>query len=210
MISWIIIEDIEDYRNALVSVLGYNENYVNVGAFKCAEDVLGKISALLPDVALVDINLPGMNGIELVKYIKSKSPNTQCIMCTSVMDSKIVMQAIIAGAFGYILKSSSPNKIIEAISEVVNGGSPMSAEIARMVLFQMQAQATEVTNLEVNYHLTLREKEVLDLLSKGLFYKEIAVKLNIGIDTVKKHCYNIYEKLHVSNRTEALNKYNKL
>lgn len=208
MISWIIIEDIDDYRNALVSVIAYNENYVNVGAYKCAEDVLEKISELLPDVALVDINLPGMNGIELVKYIKLKSPNTQCIMCTSLMDAKTVMQAIIAGAFGYILKSSSPNKIIEAISEVVNGGSPMSAEIARMVLLQMQA--TEVTNLEANYHLTLREKEVLDLLSKGLFYKEIAIKLNIGIDTVKKHCYNIYEKLHVSNRTEAVNKYNKM
>lgn len=124
-------------------------------------------------------------------------------MCTAYDEDEKVFKALKAGAYGYLLKTTSPAEIMNAVQQLVNGGAPMSSDVARKVIasFQPPKQNTETKNL------TAREKEVLELLSKGLLYKEIAAQLSISIDTVKRHCFNIYEKLHVSNRTEALNKY---
>jgi len=148
----------------------------------------------------VDINLPGMSGIEFVDYLSKHSPKIFLLICTVYGDDEKVFQALKAGAHGYILKTTVPEKIIEAIFEVVDGGAPMSSQVARKVVQTFRKK-------EVVLPLTHRECQVLELLAKGLLYKEIAVQLKVSHETIRKHCFNIYEKLHVHNRTEALNKY---
>ncbi|MGN6616390.1 MAG: response regulator transcription factor [Ilyomonas sp.] len=204
MVTVCIIEDWKDYRETLQLLIKTTPGLECVGTYENAEKAVDEITLLQPNVALIDINLPRMDGIELVKRINTISPSTLSIMCTAYNEDEKIFRALSAGAHGYMLKSSSPAKIIDAIFELVNGGSPMSAEVARKVVtaFKKPAVDNEV-------HLSPREEEVLDLLSKGLLYKEIAAQLSISIDTVKRHCFNIYEKLHVSNRTEAINKYRK-
>jgi DNA-binding NarL/FixJ family response regulator len=203
MISIAVIEDLEDYRNGLVNLINWTDGYSCTGAYANAEDAIKELPALKPDVALIDISLPGKSGIELVTFIREKIPATLCMMCTAYDEDEKVFKALQAGAYGYLLKTTSPAEIIAAIQQLVNGGAPMSSDVARKVIasFQSPRQNNETQNL------TAREKEVLELLSKGLLYKEIAAQLSITIDTVKRHCFNIYEKLHVSNRTEAINKY---
>ena len=204
MIKVIIIEDLANYRNALQVLLNGSEGFACTGAFENAEVALPFLPTLLPDVALVDINLPGMNGIELVKEIRHASPNTLCMMCTAYDADEKVFSALNAGAHGYILKSTGPAKILDAITELMQGGSPMSSEIARKVVCAF----TQKPNPEMEL-LTLREKEILQLLEQGLLYKEIASSAKITIETVKRHCFNIYQKLHVGNRSEAIHKLHK-
>lgn len=203
MISVVIIEDLEDYRNGLVNLINWTEGYECAGAYATAEEAISALAAVHPDVALIDIRLPGKSGIDLVEFIHKNFPSILCMMCTAYDEDEKVFKALKAGAYGYLLKSTPPAEILDSIQQLVNGGSPMSSDVARKVIasFQLPAQNSETKNL------TAREKQVLELLSKGLLYKEIAAQLSISIDTVKRHCFNIYEKFHVSNRTEAINKY---
>ena len=203
MISIAVVEDIEEYRNGLKELINNTKEYECISTYQSAEEAIQSLPALNPDVALIDIGLPGKSGIELVSFLHENNADILCMMCTAYDEDEKVFSALKAGAYGYMLKSASPVEIINAIHELINGGSPMSSDVARKVIssFQSPKPNSEIQNL------TAREKEVLELLSKGLLYKEIAVKLSISIDTVKRHCFNIYEKLHVSNRTEAINKY---
>jgi two-component system, NarL family, response regulator LiaR len=201
-----VIEDLKDYRAGIVAMLEWTDGYTCVGAFENAEAAMLNLEELQPDVCLCDIGLPGINGIELVRWIKKTMPKTLCLMCTAYDADEKVFDALEAGAFGYILKSIQPGKIIDAIEEITKGGSPMSSEIARKVLQRMHQKESHIKP-DASYSLTSKEKEVLEFLAKGLLYKEIANNLNISIETVKRHCYNIYSKMHVNNRTEAINKY---
>src|SRR6185436_13561399 len=158
---------------------------------------------LQPDVVLMDINLPGKNGIDCVRELVEKIPATQFMMCTVYDDDDNIFEALRAGATGYLLKRTSPAQILEAIRDLREGGSPMSGEIARRVVESLHKKNQPAAATEI---LTQREKEILDYLSKGFLYKEIAAELFISMDTVKKHIHNIYEKLQVQTRTEALNK----
>ena len=151
----------------------------------------------------MDINLPAMNGIECMTLIKDKMPGTQFMMCTVYENDDAIFSALESGATGYLLKRTSPAHILEAIRELHAGGSPMSSEIARRVVEAMHGRKKTSGLFET---LTEREKEILEFLAKGLLYKEIAAELFISKETVKYHIHNIYDKLHVQTRTEALNK----
>lgn len=203
MISVAVIEDLANYRNALEILLNGSAGFQCCGAFESAEAAMKALPGLAPDVALVDIHLPGINGIMLVHFIRETLPATLCMMCTAYDEDEDVFKALEAGAHGYLLKSTSPAKILDAIQELTNGGSPMSNEIARRVVMTFQRPAVA----QPEFDLTKREKEVLQLLSQGLLYKEISAKLFISLDTVRRHCFNIYTKLHVKNKIEAVNKY---
>ncbi|HRP33035.1 MAG TPA: response regulator transcription factor [Agriterribacter sp.] len=201
MISIGIIEDIDDYRNLLKLLLEHTTDMKVVFAVSSVEEALIVLNNNPVTVCIIDIGLPGKSGIELVKWITGNQPDTLCMMCTAYDSDDKVFQSLEAGAHGYILKSATPAAIVEAVKELCNGGSPMSSEVARKVVGTFsQKKLPEIS-------LSDREQQVLELLAKGLFYKEISSQLSISIETVKRHCFNIYQKLHVSNRTEALNKY---
>ena len=157
-----------------------------------------------PDVVIMDINMPGMSGIECIRKIKDDCPGTQFMIFTIYENDEKIFDALAAGASGYMLKKTSAEKMIEAIKELHNGGSPMSSMVARKVIGHFNE-----SNNKASDYLTNKENEILVLLSKGFLYKEIASKLSITIGTVTQHIHNIYEKLHVSNKTEAINKMNK-
>jgi len=162
------------------------------------------LPAVKPDIVLMDINLPGMNGIECIRRVKTVCPQLQFMMFTIYEDSEQVFDALAAGASGYLLKKTPRDKILPSIQELYEGGSPMSTQIARKVVAYFQKEK-EASNNQAQ--LSAREREVLELLSKGFVYKEIAARLNIATGTVRQHIHKIYEKLHVQNRTEALNKF---
>jgi DNA-binding NarL/FixJ family response regulator len=151
----------------------------------------------------MDINLPGMNGIECVKLLKAKNVTAQFLMCTVYEEDEKVFEALKAGAMGYIIKKTSPAQLLEAITDLKNGGSPMSSQIARKVVASFNDKKTKSKETE---SLSARENEILELLAKGFRYKEIADKLFISTETVRRHVHNIYEKLHVGSRTDAINK----
>jgi NarL family two-component system response regulator LiaR len=203
MIRVVVIEDLANYRDALQVLLNGSEGFECAGAYENAEVSIKEIQRLQPDIALIDIGLPGISGIDLVKLIRIESPATLCMMCTAYDEDEKVFNALEAGAHGYILKSIQPAKLLQAIIDLKNGGSPMSNEIARKVVMAFNKS----NNPELST-LSPREKEILELLVQGLLYKEIAARLKISIETVKRHCFNIYQKLHVSNRSEAIGKYN--
>jgi len=203
MITIGIIEDLSDYRNLLQALFKHTDGMQVLFDVESAEKAMAEIQkGNSPDLCVVDINLPGHSGIELVKWIKGTAPSTLCLMCTAYDSDEKVFQSLQAGAQGYILKSDSPAQILAAVVELEKGGSPMSSQIARKVVQSFNKPSTKP---EVK--LTRREEEVLTLLAKGLLYKEIASHLGISTETVRRHCFNIYEKLHAYNRTEALNKY---
>lgn len=205
IISVAIVEDNHDIRTAMELLINGSEGYACVGTFNNAETALEQIPHLLPNVALMDFNLPGgMNGIECIARLKAEFPDMQFMMLTVYEDDDKIFQALEAGASGYILKKTSPGELLEAIRDLHEGGSPMSSQIARRVVAYFQKQAKPNPALEA---LTSREKEILDQLSKGFLYKEIASNLYISIETVRRHVHNIYEKLHVRSRTDAVNKY---
>lgn len=203
MINVGIIEDDEYIRESLSILINGNEGFSCEHTFETAEEAIVKIPFLNLDVVLIDIQLPGMNGIKCITELKPKCNSTQFLMCTSFDDTNLIFNALKAGASGYITKTTKPSQLIEAIYDIHCGGSPMSSQIARKVVNSFHTNTTE--NLELK-KLTEREKEILQLLSLGLRYKEISEKLFLSTETVRTHIRNIYEKLHVNSRTKALNK----
>ncbi|GAA4157549.1 response regulator transcription factor [Chryseobacterium ginsenosidimutans] len=204
-ISIAIVEDEKNYNNALKKVINYQDDMKVVAQFFDGSDALENLSDISPDVVMMDIQLQDMLGIEIIEKLKKEMQNTQFIMCTSFEDDEKVFSSLKAGAMGYLVKGESMDKILASIRDVYNGGAPMSFSIARKVLSHFERKFPQIKGFD---ELTEREKEVLELLSQGLLYKEIADKKFISIDTVKKHVGNIYRKLHVNNKVEAINKFN--
>ena len=202
-IKVVIFDDNDSLRDSVRMLLQNTPDFTLAGAYAHCLDVTENIKDTRPDVVIMDIDMPGMNGIEGVKLIRKNFPTVQILMLTVFDDDEKVFAAIKAGAAGYILKNAEPNNLLQAISEVYNGGAPMTPGIAKKVLHQFQAILPEE---EKDYHLSIREKEVLGLLVDGLSYKMIAGKLNITYDTVRAHMKKIYEKLHVASMTEAVAK----
>jgi len=203
-IKVVIVEDEAKIREMLSALISSNKELECTGAFENTEDAIINIPAINPDVVLVDIHLPGLSGIQCVSKLKFLYPEMQFIMCTALEDTDNIFNALQAGATGYLTKTTSPAKISEAIVDAYNGGSPMSSHIARKVISFFQNKH-EKSNKELQ-KLSTREQEILQYLSKGYRYKEIASVLFINIETVRKHIHNIYEKLQVNSRTDALNK----
>ncbi|MFI5154998.1 MAG: response regulator [Chitinophagales bacterium] len=197
-----IVEDLKIVREGVISMLALDGRFEMLQAFTDAESATRELPHWQPDIVIMDINLPGMNGIECIRAVKDACPKTQFIMFTIYENDEKVFDALAAGASGYLVKKTSSQKIIESLIELYEGGAPMSMHIARKVIESMRDEkGSEQIDM-----LTGRENEVLHFLSKGLLYKEIASKLNITMGTVRQHIHNIYDKLHVHNRTEALNK----
>jgi DNA-binding NarL/FixJ family response regulator len=199
-----IVEDQEDVREGLRMLINGSEGYMCVSACRSAEEALEKLLNEAPDVVLMDINLPGMRGTECVVHIKNRYPQIQVMMLTVFENNDEIFRSLEAGATGYLLKKTPPAKLLEAIRDLVNGGSPMSSEIARKVV-QVFHQSSSSKFTDAN--LTTREEEILTYLAKGYLYKEIASSLFINIETVRSHIHNIYQKLHVRTRSELLLKY---
>ncbi|AZA81867.1 DNA-binding response regulator [Chryseobacterium lactis] len=204
-ISIAIVEDEKNYNNALKKVINYQKDMKVIAQFFDGKDAMDNLSAMAPDVVMMDIQLQDMLGIEIIEKLRKEMPDTQFIMCTSFEDDDKIFNSLKAGAMGYLVKGESMEKILSSIRDVYNGGAPMSFSIARKVLQHFEKKIPEIKGFD---ELTEREKEILELLAQGLLYKEIADKKFISIDTVKKHVGNIYRKLHVSNKVEAINKLN--
>ena len=202
-ISLVIVEDLEEVREGLQQFISLNHEFSVLDTYTTAEEALYELPALKPDIVIMDINLPGMNGIDCIRELKPKLPKTQFMMFTVYENDEKVFEALKSGATGYLLKNTSLGQLAEALKELYNGGSPMSSNIARKLVNIFQEQ--EKAKLPVE-QLSQRENEVLQQLAKGLLYKEIADKLSISTATVRQHIHKIYEKLHVQNRTEAINK----
>jgi DNA-binding NarL/FixJ family response regulator len=203
-----IVDDNSDLRNALEEIIGMSEGYKCLSTIGTAEEAVRQIPILKPDVVLMDINLGGNeNGIDCVKVLKGQVPATNFMMCTVYEEDEKIFEALSAGASGYILKKTAPSRLLEAIRELYQGGAPMSSQIARKVVAAFQHKSATTSGNDELDELSNREKEILEQLSKGLMYKEIAAELFISPETVRKHVYHIYEKLHVTNRIEAVNKY---
>lgn len=198
-----IVEDEKQIRESLTVLINGSEGFSCEYAFETAEEAIIAIPTLELDVVLMDIHLPAKNGIDCIATLKPKCPSLQFLMCTSFEDTDSVFNALKAGASGYITKTTQPSKILDAIVEVFHGGSPMSSNIARKVVESFHHSIK--INAEMQ-KLSEREKEILNLLSQGLRYKEIADKLFLSTETVRTHIRNIYEKLQVNSRTDALNK----
>jgi len=204
MIKVSIVEDDAKLRETLVRYFAGQPGFRCLKAYPNAEAALADIPQHPPDVALMDINLPGMSGIECVFRLREAAPSVKIIMLTVFEESEQVFKALSAGAFGYLVKSNRPAKILEAIREVHGGGSPMSGHIARKVVQSFQAQAAARAETDT---LTARELEVLQGLSRGHPYKGIASELGISLGTVRTYIQRIYEKLHVHSQTEAVMKF---
>ena len=204
MIRVAIIEDNDQFRKALETIINQVQDTELQGSYTSAEKAVIGLQQSPPDIAIVDISLPGMRGTELIVRMKDKIRNTQFLVCTIHDDDETIFDALKSGASGYILKDPvTVEEISRAIRDLYNGGSPMSPFIARKVIGTFQKPAIS----DPNSLLSLREKQVLELVAKGLLYKEIAIRLEISAETVKKHLKNIYQKLHVQNKVEALNKF---
>ncbi len=197
-----IIEDEKEIRESLQQLFKNSEDYICENVYSNAEEAIQHLPNSNVNVALTDINLPGKSGIECIEILKPKCPTINFLICTSFEDTDNVFKALKAGAIGYLVKTIQPSKLLDAITEAHHGGSPMSSHIARKVVLSFN-EVTENKELE---KLSNREKEILNLLSKGLRYKEIADLLFVSNETVRTHIRNIYEKLQVNSRTEALNK----
>lgn len=199
-IKIVILEDDTEVRNGLIEILTNLPNFIVLEAYSNAEDFINQVPDLIPDIVIIDIGLPGMSGIECVKKLRPLYPKMLFLMWTVFDDDEKIFDALCAGASGYILKNNTPENILQAIQDIAQGGSPMSANIARKVVASFHQKTVS------KQELTKREMEMLELLSKGYRYKEIADKLFISIDTVRTHIRNIYEKLHVNSKLEAVNK----
>ena len=202
MITVCIVEDLEDIRNGLAAIINMTPEFTVLQAFSNAEDALDNLASLRPDIVVMDIHLPGMSGIECIRRLHERNRAIQFMMFTIYENSDTVFEALEAGASGYILKNSSPSKIVESLRELYQGGSPMNAEIAKKLVTRFQKQNVP----ENEYHLTPKEQQIIELMSKGYLYKEIAFELNNTVNTIKQHIRHIYEKLHVQNKAEAINR----
>lgn len=200
-----IVEDDKNYNQALKNIIDFQKDMECVAQFFNGKNALQKLETIEPDVVLMDIQLQDLSGIDIVFKLTELMPGTIFVMCTSFENDEKIFSALRAGASGYLVKGDPLDKIIQAILEAHNGGAPMSFAIAKRVLQHFQESKVQVQSLAL---LTVTEKEVLELLAQGLLYKEIADKKNVTIDTIKKHIGNIYRKLQVSNKIEAINKFN--
>jgi DNA-binding NarL/FixJ family response regulator len=199
-----IFEDNKALRESLQQLVNNAENMYCTGAFPDANKLLRNMQSANPDVVMMDINMPGMSGIEAVQQIKEKYPQVQILMQTVFEENDKIFAAICAGASGYMLKKTAPQKMLEAIRETYNGGAPMTASVAVKVLQMFRSQSTPGKKEYID--LSEREKEILTLLVKGKSYKTIASECFISIDTVSTHVRHIYEKLHVHSKSEAVAK----
>lgn len=204
-ISVAIVEDDKFYNDALKKIINFDEQLTCSGQFYNGSDALSELPRISPDIVLMDINLPEKSGTELIRELKPLLENSQFIMCTSFEDDSHIYDSLKAGASGYIIKGDSLEEIINAIKDCHRGGAPMSFSIARQILGFFHEKNEENAGLE---ELSKSENQVLKMLAEGLLYKEIADKKNISIETVKKHVRNIYVKLQVNNKIEAINKLN--
>ena len=202
-ITLAIVEDLDEVRDGLKNFISLSQDFKVLDTFKTAEEAAYDLPKLKPDIVIMDISLPGMNGIECIRQVKDKIPGTQFMMFTVYENDEKVFEALKAGASGYLLKNTGLVQLIESLKELHNGGSPMSANIARKLVTLFRSGQKETAKVEA---LSTRENEILLLLTKGLLYKEIAEQLSISVSTVRQHIHHIYEKLHVQNRTEAINK----
>jgi DNA-binding NarL/FixJ family response regulator len=203
-ISVSIVEDNRETRESLVALIARDPKLRFVASYATGEAALRGIEAQPPDVALVDINLPGMSGIDCVSRLKAKRSQVQILMLTTYEDRELIFNSLRAGARGYLLKNLPYPELLQAIEQVHGGGAPMSMQVARKVVdffHQRESGASDVDKL------TTREHEILALLAKGFFYKEIGQTLGISLSTVSTHLQHIYEKLHVQSRTEAAAKF---
>lgn len=199
-----IVEDQAEVREGLSFLISSSEGFLCVAACCSAEEALEKLAAVVPDIILMDINLPGMSGTECVVHVKKRHSEIQIMMLTVFENTEDIFRSLEAGASGYLLKKTTAVKLVEAIRDLANGGSPMSSEIARKVVerfHHIQSPKFPEANLSA------REEEVLILLAKGFLYKEIASSLFISTETVRSHVHRIYSKLHVRTRSEMLLKY---
>jgi len=201
--SLAIVEDDDKIREYMAGQIRQHLNVGRVVTFPDAESALAELTIIPVTIALLDIQLPGMSGIDCIQRLKIIHPSTQIMMLTVYDNADAIFSALKAGASGYMLKSTPPEKIIEAIEELSRGGSPMSSQVARKVIetFQVKEKSNEQFQL-----LSRREQEILEELSRGYRYKEIADRVFVSIDTVRTHVRNIYDKLHVNSRIEALRK----
>jgi len=199
-----LVEDDELLRETLAEILSASPGWQLVAAYPSAEAALEGMATSCPEVVLMDIQLPGISGIECVARLKELHPAVPVLMVTVYDNNDRIFDALAAGASGYLLKRDAPAKLLECLDDLLAGGSPMSSAIARKVVQHFQ-KAPPAKNEDHN--LTPREKQILELLVKGGLYKEIAWDLGIGVETVRTHLHNIYAKLHVRTRTEAVVKY---
>jgi len=214
-ISVCIVDDNQDIRSALEQIIMMADGYQLIGSFSGPEEALRTIPVLKPNVVLMDINLGEReSGIDCVRELKPQHPEILFMMCTVYEEDEKIFEALSAGANGYILKKTTPGKLLDAIKELYGGGAPMSSQIARKIVNAFQNKTIADTSAEANGSqgksmsvLSNRENEILVLLAKGLLYKEIAAYLFISQETVRKHVYHIYETFHVNNRVEAINKF---
>ena len=198
-----VVEDEKHYNNALKKIIDYDADLHCVGQFYSGKAALVSLQEIHPDVVLMDIKLPDMCGIEIIAQILETMPNTRFMMCTSFEDDLHIYEALKVGATGYLIKGESMDKIIASIKDVYKGGAPMSFGVAKRVLQYFREEKTNFNN-HLN-ELSKTEHDILDLLAKGHLYKEIADIKEVTLDTVKKHVGNIYKKLHVNNKVEAIN-----
>ncbi len=194
----VIVEDQSDLRESYSLIINGTNLYEVIGLYSTAEEAISKMQKRTPDIILMDIQLPGMNGIEATKIIKERNHLVEIIMLTVHDDDEFVFESLKAGASGYIIKGTSYLEMIEALDEMVNGGAPMSNRIARMVINNFHAN--------LNSPLTKRERQILQLMSKGWTYSQIAEELAISKETSKTHIRNIYVKLEVNSKSEAIAK----
>lgn len=198
-----IVEDDPNLCTGLARLIGQTQDIRCLGCYGSAEDALREIPQAPPEVILMDINLPGMDGIECVRKLKERKPSLRIVMVTVYENPERIFKALTTGAIGYVLKHEPPAELLEAIRDAFRGGAPMSSQIARKVVqfFQSNAPATEAEDLSA------RERAVLDLLAKGYLIKEISDQMGLGFDTVRTYIRRIYEKMHVHSRSQAVAKY---
>jgi len=205
MINVAIVEDNKTIREGLAALISGTAGYDCVGSFPDCENFLNNMSKSDIDVVLMDIGLPGINGIEGVKRARKINPALNILMLTVYEESSVVFEALCAGACGYLVKKTPPSRLLEAIKDIYEGGSPMSSNIARQIISVFH-QKKSMNGNGIDYELTAREKEVLKHLADGYNYQEIADKIFISVDTVRHHIRNIYKKLHVHSQSEAVAK----
>jgi len=205
MIKVSIVEDNNTIREGLAALIRGTDNYDCVGAYVDCETFLEEMDSIKCDIVLMDIALPGMNGIEGVKKAKEKDPDINILMLTIYEENSVVFEALCAGACGYLVKKTPPIRLLEAIKDAHEGGSPMSSHIARQVINVFQQNAN-IGGTDDKYNLSDREKDVLKLLADGNNYQQIADSLFISVDTVRHHIRNVYKTLHVHSQSEAVAK----